>query len=140
LKVRNADGRAGNPRVLETAPTSGASVRFFIGTVAVAALAWALPAAAQRDATVVKVTAGKPTEFKFAVSKRTVPHGAVTFDITNAGTLPHNFKIAGKTTKLLAGSQSQTLTVTFAKPGKYAYLCTVTGHADAGMKGILTVT
>jgi plastocyanin len=115
-------------------------VRFLIGTIAAAALAWALPAAAHRDATIVKVTAGKPAEFKFVVSKTTVRHGAVTFDITNAGTLPHNFKIAGKITKLLVGGQSQTLTVTFAKSGKYAYLCTVTGHADAGMKGILTVT
>ena len=88
----------------------------------------------------VRVIAGKPTEFKFLVSKRLVPHGAVTFAVTNAGTLPHNFKINGKATKLLPGGQSQNLTVIFPKPGKYAYLCTLTGHADAGMKGILTVT
>ena len=60
--------------------------------------------------------------------------------LTGAGALPHNFKINGKSTKLLSGGQSQNLTVTFAKPGKYPYLCTVTGHAAAGMKGTLTVT
>jgi hypothetical protein len=29
--------------------------------------------------------------------------------------------------------------VTFTAPGTDEYLCTVTGHADAGMKGLLTV-
>ena len=29
--------------------------------------------------------------------------------------------------------------VTFKKKGKYPYLCTVPGHAAAGMKGVFTV-
>ena len=88
---------------------------------------WALPATATRSATVVKVTLAKPSEFKITLA-------------ANGGALPHNFKIAGKTTKLLTSGQTQNLTVTFAKPGKYPYLCTVTGHGAAGMKGVLTVT
>ena len=32
-----------------------------------------------------------------------------------------------------------TLTVSLTKPGKYEYLCTVPGHAAAGMNGIITV-
>ena len=114
-----------------------------LGLVATAVLAWALPATAQRSAakaTVVTVTAGKPTEFHFTLSTSTVKHGTVTFKVTGAGALPHNFKINGKTTRLLSQGQSQTLTVTFAKAGKYPYQCTVTGHAVAGMKGVLTVT
>jgi uncharacterized cupredoxin-like copper-binding protein len=87
-------------------------------------------------AAVVRVTA---TEFRFALSARWVPRGTVTFVVKNAGTLPHNFQIGRRITRLLAPGQSQRLTVTFAKPGAYAYLCTVTGHADAGMKGILRV-
>ena len=31
------------------------------------------------------------------------------------------------------------LTVTFKKAGKYPYLCTVLGHASAGMEGTFTV-
>ena len=89
--------------------------------------------------TVVKVTAGKPSEFRFRLSTHIVAPGSVTFDVTNLGQLLHNFKIDGHVTKLLAHGQSQALVVTFAKPGRYPYLCTVTGHADAGMKGILTV-
>lgn len=111
-----------------------------LGLVATALLVWALPATAKRSATVVKVTAGKPSEFHFVVSTKTVKHGTVTFAVTNSGTLPHDFKINGKSTKLLSGGQSQNLTVTFAKAGKYPFLCTVTGHAAAGMKGTLTVT
>ena len=84
--------------------------------------------------------AGKPAEFRFTLSTKSVKHGPVTFAVTGAGALPHDFKINGKTTKLLSGGQTQNLTVTFAKPGKYPYLCTVTGHAAAGMKGTLTVT
>jgi uncharacterized cupredoxin-like copper-binding protein len=33
-----------------------------------------------------------------------------------------------------------TLPYTFAKPGTYEYLCTVPGHAAAGMKGDLKVS
>jgi uncharacterized cupredoxin-like copper-binding protein len=115
-----------------------------LGLVATAALAtWALPATAHgtaAKATVVKVTAGKPSEFRFQLSVKSVKHGAVTFQVTNGGVLPHDFQINGKKTKLLSGGQSQNLTVNFAKAGKFPYQCTVTGHAAAGMKGTLTVT
>jgi uncharacterized cupredoxin-like copper-binding protein len=110
--------------------------------VVTAALVWALPAAAQQSAakaTKVTVTAGTPTEFKFKLSKTSVPKGVVTFVVTNKGSLPHDFKIAGKVTKLLQNGKSQTLKITFKKAGKYPYLCTVSGHAAAGMKGTLTV-
>jgi uncharacterized cupredoxin-like copper-binding protein len=112
--------------------------------VVTAALVWALPAGAQQStaqakATKVVVSAGTPTEFKFKLSKLTVPKGVVTFVVTNKGQLPHDFKIAGKTTKLLQTNKSQTLKITFKKAGKYPYLCTVSGHAAAGMKGVLRV-
>jgi uncharacterized cupredoxin-like copper-binding protein len=35
--------------------------------------------------------------------------------------------------------QTAKLTVTFTKAGSYPYLCTVPGHAAAGMKGVLRV-
>jgi uncharacterized cupredoxin-like copper-binding protein len=100
------------------------------------AVAAATPAAKTTD----MVAAGKPSEFRFTLSKKTVRHGTVTFRVTNRGTLPHDFRIAGKKTKLLSPGGSQTLVVTFTKAGSYPYLCTVTGHAAAGMKGTLKVT
>jgi uncharacterized cupredoxin-like copper-binding protein len=113
-----------------------------------------LPGAARaaERATTVNVAAGKPTEFGFQLSPKAVPHGAVTFKVTNRGTVAHDFKIcasakggtangcAGKVTKLLAPGASATLTYTFKTKGSYEYLCTVPGHAAAGMKGRLRVS
>jgi uncharacterized cupredoxin-like copper-binding protein len=116
----------------------------------------AVPAAAQakpvRAAAAITVTAGKPSEFSFKLSAKTVKHGAVTFTITNGGNVPHDFKIcskatttkadtcAGKGTALITPGTSKKLTFTFAKAGSYEYLCTVAGHAIAGMKGLIKVT
>jgi uncharacterized cupredoxin-like copper-binding protein len=75
-------------------------------------------------------------EFKFTLASKTVKHGKVTFRFTNKGTLKHDFKIAGKKTPLVSPGKSASLTVTL-KRGSYAYICTVPGHAQAGMKGTL---
>jgi uncharacterized cupredoxin-like copper-binding protein len=100
-----------------------------VGALAVAAVPIALAAS-------VGVT-GK--EFKFALTSKTVRHGKVTFKFTNKGRLKHDFKIAGKKTALVKPGKSASLTVTL-KRGSYKYICTVPGHAAAGMKGTLKVT
>ena len=122
------------------------------GTALVAVLALPVAAGASTHATTVKVTAGKPTEFGFQLSTKAFKHGSVTFKVTNSGALPHDFKVCaspkggtansctGKVTKLLSPGQSVTLPYTFTKPGTYEYLCTVPGHAAAGMKGDLKVS
>ena len=110
--------------------------------VALAALVAAVSAfggAAGGTATTVTVTAGKPTELRFTLSKRTVAKGLVTFKVTNRGTVRHDFKVAGRKTPSLATGKAATLRVTIRKAGKYAYMCTLPGHAAGGMKGILTV-
>jgi uncharacterized cupredoxin-like copper-binding protein len=89
-------------------------------------------------ATTVTVTAGKPSELRFKLSKSSLSSGPVTFTVKNSGTVAHNFEIAGKSTKLLKKGASTTLTVTLKK-GTYTYLCSVPGHAAGGMKGKLTV-
>ena len=99
-------------------------------------LAVAVPATASASDTKVTVTA---TEFHFKLSKTSVPHGKVTFVLVNKGHIGHDFKIAGKKTAVIGPGKRATLTVTLAK-GKAAYLCTVPGHAAAGMKGNLSVT
>jgi plastocyanin len=86
---------------------------------------------AQASASTVNVS-GK--EFAFTLSPSSAKAGSVTFKFTNKGRLKHDFKIAGKQTKILSKGKSQSITVKLKK-GSYSYLCTVKGHAAAGMKG-----
>ena len=111
-----------------------------LGATALVALAFAVPAMAHQSGTTVNVTAGKPSEFSFTLSTKTVKHGPVTFKVKNSGSITHDFKIDGKMTPMLAPGKSATLTVTLAKAGNYPYECTVPGHAAAGMKGVLKAT
>ena len=114
------------------------SVVVVLASLAVAVSAYA--GVAHMSATTnVAVTAGKPTEFRFTLSKKSVVKGKVVFKVTNKGTLTHDFRISGKTSKMLRPGTSTTLTIAFKKAGKYAFLCTVPGHAAGGMKGVLTV-
>ena len=120
--------------------------RWVAVSAVVACLALAAPLASFAEgtdttvakATTITVTAGKPTEFHFALSKSSVAKGSVTFKIVNKGKLAHDFKIAGKKSAMVQPGKSVTLKVTL-KPGKMKYQCTVPGHAAAGMKGTLTV-
>jgi uncharacterized cupredoxin-like copper-binding protein len=105
-----------------------------VALLVIAALAVAAPFALA--AASVGVT-GK--EFKFALTTKTAKHGKVTFKFTNKGRLKHDFKIAGKKTPTISPGKSASLTVTL-KAGKYTYLCTVPGHASAGMKGTFKVS
>ena len=143
-------------------------LRFAMSTIGVCAAVGALvatfatgsaPAAPKTVAagkvTVITVNPGKPSELKFKLSKTSmVPAGPITFKVTNLGVAFHNFKICttavasaaaaknacnGKATVVLHHGQSATLTVTLSKSGLYEFLCTVTGHAAAGMKGLLGV-
>lgn len=82
----------------------------------------------------------KGGEFFFRLSTKSIAKpGKVTFVFTNIGHVAHDFKILGKTTPLIQPGQTTKLAVTFTKAGSYPYLCTVPGHAEAGMKGTFTV-
>jgi plastocyanin len=115
--------------------------RSFVLAMLVALVALCSAPAASPDATAQQATTVTVTmrEFKFVLSKRTVPHGTVTFRLVNKGALPHDFKIAGKKSKLIAGKRSGLFKVVLSK-GSKPYICTVPGHAAAGMKGTLRVT
>ena len=91
---------------------------------------------ARAAATTVTVT-GK--EYSFKLSRKTAPHGRISFAFTNKGRIKHDFKIAGKKTRVLKKGKSQTITVRLSA-GTYKYVCTVKGHAAAGMKGKFRAT
>ena len=114
-----------------------------LAAVAVAAFALIPLAGARTDrqttatATTVQVKGG---EFFFRLSTKSVAKpGTVTFVFKNIGHVLHDFKINGKKTPLIQPGKTAKLVVTFKKKAKYPYLCTVPGHAEAGMKGVFTV-
>lgn len=86
--------------------------------------------------TKVKVTM---TDYAFALSRKTVKRGTVVFSVVNNGEVVHDFKVARKKTPIYETGQSGVLRVVFKKTGRYPYLCTVPGHSDFGMKGVLKV-
>ncbi|HEY2176502.1 MAG TPA: plastocyanin/azurin family copper-binding protein [Mycobacteriales bacterium] len=93
---------------------------------------------ARRSAT--KTVLVKGGEFFFRLSTKSIARpGKVTFLFKNAGHVAHDFKINRRVTPLITPGKTAKLAVTFRKKGKYPYLCTVPGHAAAGMRGVFTV-
>ena len=95
------------------------------------------PSGQTSTASTIQVKGG---EFFFRLSTKSIAKpGKATFVFTNIGHVAHDFKIDGKVTPLIQPGQTTKLAVTFTKAGSYPYLCTVPGHAEAGMKGTFTV-
>jgi uncharacterized cupredoxin-like copper-binding protein len=116
----------------------GSALVVLIAAVSLVAAVSAFGGPSSTAATTVTVTLGKPSEFKITLSKKTIVKGVTTFKVTNKGGISHDFKIAGKKTPSLKTGKAATLKATL-KTGKYPFLCTLPGHAAAGMKGTLTV-
>jgi len=98
-----------------------------------AAAAHAVPAPQTTTVTVSMFDMG------FKLSTTVVRRGTVVFNVVNDGNVPHDFRIGGKGTEYLDPGQKETLTVAVPKPGQLTFLCTVSGHAGAGMIGTFTV-
>ncbi len=112
--------------------------------IGVAIQSLSLPAAqAEQDAktSVVKVNL---SEWKVQTSPNEVPPGRVTFEVTNAGTIPHAFEVEGrgveKSTPQVKAGGGTTLSVDL-RPGRYEIYCPVGkgSHKMLGMMSHLTV-
>jgi uncharacterized cupredoxin-like copper-binding protein len=108
-----------------------------VAIVVLGSLVLAPLSSARTEATTVQVKGG---EFFFRLSTKSISKpGKVTFVFKNIGHVLHDFKINGKKTPLTSPGKTARLVITFKKKGKFPYLCTVPGHAAAGMKGVFTV-
>lgn len=79
----------------------------------------------------------------FQYKNAQAPAGKLTIKSLNAASTPHDIAVQGPGVPLTKGAIGQSghvsqFNVTL-KAGKYTFLCTVPGHAQAGMKGTLTV-
>jgi FtsP/CotA-like multicopper oxidase with cupredoxin domain/plastocyanin len=81
------------------------------------------------------------SEFALTPAALTVPAGG-SLGVTNAGSTAHNLTVTGTdvASSDLAGGDSETLDLSSLEPGEYEMICAIPGHADAGMKGTLTIT
>jgi plastocyanin len=118
--------------------------RYLIAPVAVLVVAAAFAAIAagtsRPTATAARTSVSvSAKEFRFTLSRRRAPHGSIAFHLVNRGRLPHDFKIAGRKTRVIRRGRRATLTVTLRR-GSYRYICTVKGHAAQGMRGTFRVT
>jgi plastocyanin len=86
--------------------------------------------------------AASPTEIAFDKTELTAKPGKVTIDFDNPSAIPHNVAIE-EDGKELAGfepiAEGTESVSADLEPGTYTFLCTVPGHAEAGMEGTLEV-
>jgi plastocyanin len=82
------------------------------------------------------------TELAFNATELEAKAGKVTIDLKNPSSIAHNVAIE-KEGKVIAESETlaegETAASAELEPGTYTFLCTVPGHAEAGMEGTLTV-
>ena len=92
---------------------------------------------AQAAAQTVQVT---ESEFRIALAGYKAKAGKFTFNVKNAGKIPHDLAIRGgpKTKLIQPGATAQL--VVMLKPGKYHLYCSVPGHEQAGMKVDITIS
>jgi plastocyanin len=97
---------------------------------------------AQAKGGVLDIPADPNGQLLFGFKNAQAPAGTVTINSPNKSSTPHNIAIQGNGVSAVGavgqGGHVSTIKVKL-KPGKYPFLCTVDAHAQAGMKGILTV-
>jgi plastocyanin len=86
--------------------------------------------------------AASPTDLAFDTTSLTGKAGKVTIDFDNPSALEHNVAIEQGGEEIAASetiAKGKTSVSADLAPGTYTFLCTVPGHAAAGMEGTLTV-
>jgi plastocyanin len=86
--------------------------------------------------------AASPTDLAFDTTSLTSKPGKVTIDFDNPAALEHNVAIEQDGKEIATSAtiaESKTSVSADLAPGTYTYLCTIPGHAEAGMEGTLVV-
>ncbi|HEU4736873.1 MAG TPA: plastocyanin/azurin family copper-binding protein [Solirubrobacterales bacterium] len=86
--------------------------------------------------------AASPTDIAYDTTSLTSKPGKVTIDFDNPAALEHDVAIEQDGKEIAASetiSKGTTSVTADLAPGTYTFLCTVPGHAEAGMQGVLTV-
>jgi nitrite reductase (NO-forming) len=103
----------------------------------------AAPAAAGANPGAQSITIQATDGLKFEPSSITVKAGQpVQLTLSNAGQMQHDWSLnqgAAQPVKIVANAgQTATGTFTIQRAGTYTFICSVPGHAAAGMQGTIT--
>lgn len=80
------------------------------------------------------------TEMRYTPSRIAVGAGDVPVVLRNEGQVVHDLRIEGKPTFLIEVAAGKTATATWSLgKGRYEIYCSLPGHREAGMEGILEV-
>ncbi len=112
-------------------------MRIAAAVAAAATIIAAAPAMAAAAKT-INVSTSKTDLFKFKGMPATLTTGTYVFAYTNNSGIDHNLKVGTVSTPTFSKG-TKTIKVTLKKGSKVKYLCTVSGHAQGGMKGTITV-
>jgi plastocyanin len=86
--------------------------------------------------------AASPSDLAFDKTSLTSKPGKVTIDFDNPAALEHNVAIEQEGKEIATSAtlaEGKTSVSADLAPGTYTFLCTVPGHAEAGMEGTLVV-
>lgn len=86
--------------------------------------------------------AADPTQIAFDTTSLTSKPGKVTIEFDNPSAIEHDVAIEKDGEELAKSAlvtEGKTSVTADLEPGEYTFLCTVPGHAEAGMEGTLTV-
>ncbi|HEV7399585.1 MAG TPA: plastocyanin/azurin family copper-binding protein [Solirubrobacterales bacterium] len=86
--------------------------------------------------------AASPTDLAFDKKSLTSKPGKVTIDFNNPAALEHNVAIEQNGEEIATSetlAEGKTSVSADLAPGTYTFLCTIPGHAEAGMEGTLAV-
>jgi Cu+-exporting ATPase len=145
LRLRSVDVRPGQVRALRRGPLGLVRDAAFLVGVAIVALAIAggvlaadraLDGVSQRAAITAK-------DFRFQPADLTVRAGEwVVVEFTNRDAVVHDWMVAGIPNVDAPARPGQTSRLRFVldEPGAYTVMCSIPGHAEAGMVGTLVVS
>jgi plastocyanin len=86
--------------------------------------------------------AANPSALAFDQTELSAKPGKVTIDFTNPAAIEHDVAIEKDGKQIVVSeiiTEGKTSVSAQLDPGTYTFLCTVPGHAEAGMEGTLTV-
>ncbi|HKZ82489.1 MAG TPA: cupredoxin domain-containing protein [Anaerolineae bacterium] len=121
--------------------------RYAVTILAVVMIALALSACAGGAGVVTSAStiSVEATEFAFTPNAFTAQVGEeLTFEITNNGTLEHNFVVLDPSGNELARTSiavaaTESVKIVLVEGGTYTIVCDIEGHQVAGMEAALTV-